>query len=565
MKRTVEDQAILNGWPVVTGTDIVALNDLFPHYLFFRPGRGAVEFYASCCGHEESLSHLRRTEWPWETALLDACKHDQPNTCPWCGRAVTMKDLRRAGKRKKLDSMELALLLHARDNVLYADALCLRKVYETDAGLTAKPEYWLSSGYRFSFGDVMEIDYQDFGSGTVTHERGRLGRRKLVQEPFKKGFISWYSHEPYAIVNQGALNACPSLRYCQFFGNWQYRPGGSRGYAKRFHDFISYLTVYCMYPRQIELLVKAGLFEPVKALVYDRKRFADAICWEEPDIRKAMDLDKRELGQLIALQPPMDALTCRAKAKRWHGLSWDVSEALEFYNLFGSQGSAMEVLKFCRDYGLDPERLLRYLDGQKVVDADLPWLDMPTVFELYRDYLDTAYCLGFCLEHSKVLWPDNLQRAHDRLTERCVSLQQQGAAGRDGLKQFAADTKERKLKYEFELDGLRVVFPLTARAIESEGKKLSHCVGGYAARHMKGILTILFLRKTAAPSVPYVTIEMRGNSIAQIHGYRNDIGVESPRVRHKEFLRIWLEWLKKGSPRDKEGNPKIPGKKKGAA
>lgn len=564
MKRTVEDQAILDTWPVVTEADIVSLNDLFPHYLFFRPREDATEFYASCCGHKESLPRLRRTEWPWENSLLEACRHDQTHTCPWCGRIVTMKDLRKSGKRKKLSSYELALLLHAKDGVLYANALCLCKDYDTEEFLTEKPQYWLSSGYRFSPGDVMEIDYQGFDSGVVTHERGRLGREKLVMEPFKKGSISGYFHEPYAIVNQEELNVCPTLRYCQFFGVWQYRPGGPRGYAKRFHDFVSYLTAYCMYPRQIELLVKAGLFEPVAALVYDRKKFADAIRWEEPDIRKAMDLNKRELAQLIALQPPMDALACRTKAKRWFGLTWDVSDALDFYTLFVPQVEGMEVLRFCREYRLDPERLMRYLDSQQVVDADLPWLDMPTAFEQYRDYLEAAYYLGFCLEHSKVLWPDDLQRAHDVFTERWVNAQQKSAEQADS-KRVAVDAKGRKLKYEFELDGLRIIFPLTARAIEFEGKKLDHCVGGYAERHMKGVLTILFLRRVATPSVPYVTIEMKGDKIVQIHGFKNDIGGKDPRKQHKEFLSIWLDWLKKGSKRDENGNPKLPRKKKGAA
>lgn len=563
MKRTEEDQAILDAWPVVTEADIVALNDLFPHYLFFRPGKDATEFHASCCGHKESLPHLRRTEWPWEHGLMEACRHDQTYTCPWCGRTVTMKDLRKSGKRKNLHSFNLALLLHARGGVLYADALSLRKDYGTEESLTEKPEYWLSSGYRFSLGDVMEIDYQGFPSGCVTHERERLGRKKLVMEPFKNGSISWYSHEPYAIVNQEALDACQALRYCQFFGTWQYRPGGPRGYAKRFYDFVSYLTAYCMYPRQIELLVKAGLFEPVAALVHDRKKFADAIHWEEPDIRKAMDLNKGELAQLIALQPPMDVLACRTKAKRWFGLAWDVSDTLDFCKLFAPQVEGMEVLRFCRDYRLEPEQLMRYLDSQRVIDADLPWLDMPTAFEQYRDYLEAAYYLGCCLEHSKVLWPDNLQRAHDIFTERRASAQQETAEQADS-KRVAVDAKSRKLKYEFEMDGLRIVFPLTARAIKLGGKKLSHCVGGYAERHMKGGLTILFLRRTAAPSVPYVTIEMRGDKIAQIHGFRNDIGGKDPRRQHKEFLDVWLDWLKKGSKRDKDGRPKLP-KKKGAA
>ena len=197
-----------------------------------------------------------------------------------------------------------------------------------------------------------------------------------------------------------------------------------------------------------------------------------------------------------------------------------------------------------------------------VVDADLPWLDMADVFELYRDYLEAAYHLGRCLEHSKVLWPDDLRRAHDLMTEQWAASQLEAAEQRG---RAPASAKDRRLKYEFELDGLRIVFPLTAAAIRREGNALKHCVGGYADRHMRGVLTILFLRRAAAPGVPYVTIEMRGNKIEQIHGYDNDRRGESPGKTHREFINAWLGWLKKGSRRDKDGRPILPGKRKGAA
>ena len=120
-------------------------------------------------------------------------------------------------------------------------------------------------------------------------------------------------------------------------------------------------------------------------------------------------------------------------------------------------------------------------------------------------------------------------------------------------------------KYSFELDGLRIVFPLTAASIRREGKVLDHCVGGYAERHIKGVLTILFLRKASAPNTPYVTIETDGNQIRQIHGYDNErSGGESPRKVHKEFLDSWLAWLKAGSRRDQDRKPILPKRKEEA-
>ena len=113
------------------------------------------------------------------------------------------------------------------------------------------------------------------------------------------------------------------------------------------------------------------------------------------------------------------------------------------------------------------------------------------------------------------------------------------------------------------LGDLCIKFPMSAAAIRLEGQRLNHCVGGYAKRHLEGVLTILFLRKMDMPNTPYVTIEMQGNQLRQIHGLCNDIGRVSPRIKHKGFLDTWMRWLREGSPRNEDGSPQLPKKKCG--
>ncbi len=562
MKRTEQEQAILNSWPVVTADDIELMNDEFPHYIFFRRrGDGSVEYHTSCCGRTEVIEPVRRTELPWENALLDASYHNQLYVCPWCSRGVTMKDLNKAGKRKGLAEYRLVVLLHGDDHALYADALALHKAYKTVDDLTARPTYRMCSGYRFAPREVMQIDHQLWDDGTITWELGQLDREKKVQEPFKRGSLSFYTHDSYAVIGRDVLEDHPFFRYCQYFHLWQYRPGGARGYAHKFHDLISYLTAYSIYPRQVEMLVKAELYQPVAELIGHRKKFAAAIDWEEPDIRKAMGLSKQELGQLIAIRPDFGALECRAYANQHLGTSWDVEDAATFWCMWGTDLRPMEVLRFCRRYQLPLGRLLRYLE--RVTGGDSYGSARAEAFVIYRDYLEAAYHLGRCMEHSAVLWPECLFTAHDEATDQWARIQLQEAekAGRGKRPRGA---KERARKYEFELDGLLIKMPMSAAAILLEGQKLNHCVGGYAKRHLEGVLTILFLRKADAPHTPYVTIEMQGNQLRQIHGQNNDMGQVSPRVRHKGFLATWLRWLQAGSPRNEDGTPKLPKKRKGA-
>ena len=559
MKYTERERELLNGWPTVTEEDLTRMNDLFPHYLFFRRdgdlmGLGGVRLYTSCCGHKEYRSYLIRTETPEHRALLDHLRHEELWTCPWCGRKVTVIDLAKARQRKSLRQTELTVLLHVRGDTIYADALALRKDYEDEKSLTARPTAWCSSGYRFAPGEVMQADYQITyreHEPVITYERERLGRPKRVREPFKDGPIYWYHYEPYSILNREVLEEHPFFRWCGFFDHWQYRPGGARGYAARFDDFISYLTAYTIYPRQVEMLAKAGLWEPLVDLIHFRKRNAAAMCWEELDPRKSFGLNKQELIWFLAVKPPIEVLALRNYLQKHWGKRWELPFCVDFRNLWGCQLSAMEVLRFLKRFRLDPERFLRYLDRIYEETED----HYATLFELYRDYLEAAWGLGYCMEHGKVLWPEDLNAAHDAATAELA--RKQAAALRRGV---AADARTRKAKYEFELDGLRIVFPMTAAAIKREGKALDHCVGGYAERHMKGVTTILFLRRVEAQATPYITLEMNGNTIRQIHGYHNDTlpGSKDPRAVHRAFLNTWLRWLREGSKRNEDGTPKMP-------
>lgn len=555
------ERNVMDTWPTVTEEDTVKLNDLFPHYIFFRRIKGdkitlpAMELHASCCGHRDIMLLDRRTEFPWELDLLLNCHHGQSYTCPWCGRHVTMKDLSKCGKRKNLREFREVLLLHLRDDVLYADALWLRKLYETEEELAGPLRSSICSGYRFAKGEVMQIDYQNWGNNPcISYEVGKLGQRKMVQEPFKVGYISYYRHESYQIINKDVLDSSKFFRYSQFFTYWQHIPGGGRGYRQMFSDFVSYFTAYCIYPRQVELLMKSGLWQPVYDLVYNRKKNATAMCWEEPDIRKSMNLDKQELALVMGGRVPLSALSVRNYVEKHWGKHWPLTLCADFIGFWEDE---MDVLRFLNRFHLDPDRFLRYVGT--VYDDQAGVLDVmyADIYQIYKDYIESAHAAGWCMEHSDVLWPKQLYTAH---TQATAALDR-----RDEVTGTASNGARRKQKYEFEMDGLKIVFPATASAIKREGKTLAHCVGGYAERHMKGILTILFLRKTNALGVPYVTIEMDGNRLVQIHGYDNDRGAISPRVTHKEFLDKWLTWLAAGSKRNEDGTPKLTKTKKKAA
>ena len=240
-------------------------------------------------------------------------------------------------------------------------------------------------------------------------------------------------------------------------------------------------------------------------------------------------------------------------------------------------------------WSLPPEKLMRYLDSNVGCAQYGGVQSMDSALRFWEDYLTAAEAMGYQLHRENVLLPRNLGTAHNEATgQHRARLEQERRTEQERREaQRLIDQRERDLlmaetyakrkvklekKYGFAMDGYVIRAPMDKDEILAEGRKLQHCVGGYADRHMSGAVTILFMRKAQKPNEPWLTIEMNGNSLVQIHGFRNEgmyttkgTFAPNPREVYREFLDTWLDWLAKGSKRDKEGNPKLPRKKKGAA
>ena len=49
-----------------------------------------------------------------------------------------------------------------------------------------------------------------------------------------------------------------------------------------------------------------------------------------------------------------------------------------------------------------------------------------------------------------------------------------------------------------------------------------------------------------------------GDRLVQIHGYKNEWdGAANPRTKMAWMLDPWLDWIERGSPRKKDGTPKL--------
>ena len=101
---------------------------------------------------------------------------------------------------------------------------------------------------------------------------------------------------------------------------------------------------------------------------------------------------------------------------------------------------------------------------------------------------------------------------------------------------------KRLLKRDLEWsDGeYSIIVPDSLSELTIEGATLHHCVGSYKDSVAKGNEGILFLRKAAAPKLPFFTIDVTEEPngkfmIRQCHGYRNC----NPSNELVEVLRKW--------------------------
>ena len=159
----------------------------------------------------------------------------------------------------------------------------------------------------------------------------------------------------------------------------------------------------------------------------------------------------------------------------------------------------------------------------------------------WLDYLNECQQLLYDLTVFAVSMPKHFHDAH----QRTMQIMQVEADKKAEKLMKESNQKRTSLPFIDEKMGLKIVVPQSIDEIIAEGRVLSHCVGGYAERHAKGKLHILFLRKLNAPNVPYYTMEVSTEGkIIQCRGYKNNIERNGGRPKPPEIQAFEDEYQK---------------------
>lgn len=571
--------------PKPTPQEVEEVNGLFRHFLFKRCGKG--ELWTTCCRRHTFIKP--DTDNACELRILDAPhtpeprsvydnspEHKRRETCPYCGAEVTVKELRYSGGRANLWSFRRAVILRQWRGALWATAWDCKKNYSRsdmvgNPVLTDLPEMTLLGVYRFTPGAAEQATRQWWCSGAPMNY---LRQTAVGKNNGRKGGM-WKIHAPYAYCAGlgGSYDVIGMAELGKGFMRWC----GLDKLHIPSDDFIELLTAACFYPRQIEWLVKLGLGEAVEDLVGRGVKNATLIRWEAEKPRDFLRCTRQEALDAAgdkSIHRPLDVLKLYVQQKDKPAKM--TLESAAFFTEACHGEPQRQMLNLLVQHGVHAEKMMRYLQqagavateekGRPVSDSEIT--------RLYMDYLDAARNCGMDVENPVIFMPRDLIEKHDRVTAAWSAIQRQRRkAAETEAERKAAEAYRKRLhalceKYLFWTDDFLIRAPINADEIVDEGKALKHCVGGYADRHLSGATTILFLRRRDRPHTPLATIEVAGNNILQVHGYRNELegcadnpDRESARQLYAAVLDPWLKWLKGGSKRDKDGRPKLSKKK----
>ncbi len=560
-EKRAEALEALSGWGL-SEEEERRIRALFPQYLFFRneylddgwnvssdPVRLCT---CTVCG--ESFEAVRGN---YSRGKL----HHERCNCPQCGAEV---EGIAAGKYKydmrSLERWVKVAIARAGDRgELLIVAGNARRTFNHDC-LTGDLDFYPTKKYYYGPEGFCEWKLEQYWEDChmVGHD---WIPTKTVGDPFQPpNWMGYADYDgSYSVIGIGDALPYTVLKYCQVIEFYERQAYVDLDHDRPARGVLKYLAWYMVHP-QLEMAVKFGLRDAVEQLISEGRKNAELLNWRAKTPAQFLRLSKQDAKRFLNQEMSFDDL----KAIKL-GKDMSISVYLEICENIGGRDNMKELMKCAAVTGVSGRDAARYV--AKLQPECARYAVPPRqIIRTWLDYLHMAQKLGYDLSVPTVAMPKDLQERHDAASQMMYLKSHE-----DELKKYKTRRRNLEKKYRFQMGGYCIVIPTSGDEIVREGKTLQHCVGGYAARHMAGTTTILFLRKTRTPGRSFLTLEMDRKEgkdvIRQIHGYKNERyggptkppAVLSPEERFAWFLGPWLEWVNAGSERDRDGNPILPG------
>lgn len=322
-----------------------------------------------------------------------------------------------------------------------------------------------------------------------------------------------------------------SMQYCDLGG---YAVKAERDGRDR--NTIRFLMDWGRYPA-VEKFWKAGytglIYEKVRGL---NKQEQHAILWNRETMQKAIRFPFRLLKNMDPEKWSMQDMIRTATAWEWHlegklrenevmelvGIPCDLDD---IENALG-HASVRKIAGYIKQI-VTEEQKKREAEDKRCYNH-YPFQTPHT----YRDYLRECVELQLDLDDSTVLFPHDLEAAHQR-----TMAQVKYRHTKEQQKCFQ-EKMEKQTKLEWKNDAFMIRLPKEAEELTAEGATLHHCVGGYVPQVVNGSTVILFIRRIEEPDKPFYTLEWRNGRVQQCRTLHNKDYQKDSEV--KAFVDAWV-------------------------
>lgn len=406
---------------------------------------------------------------------------------------------------------------------------------------------WFRKHGRITFAqlDEYQIDYTDWEPKVSFWPSAQYRFCKESQEYYKHIPEGWWQPErweerknvrlPYAVTGLWNYRAVPKY---QKTVTHPFSALSERGTDLKYADLtlqrlrlrnpdnpytlIRYIYNFLKYP-SIEILEKAGFGGIVGERASGEK--SRAINWRAKELRKILGLKPAEIKDFRARGATLYELE---KYKDLKKMGYKVSfEQIGMIPDYRREEIIQEIERHVK-----LEKALNYLIGQRDDCRN------------YLDYLEDCAQLGRDMKNKKILFPKNLQTAHEEM-----SLEVKVQTDAKKKESFRKCMKELYGRPEYREEKLLIRAAESPEELAKESAALHHCVRTYVDKVARGDCAILFIRKAPEPDKPYFTLELlpKGD-IVQCRGSHNCAYPQDV----KEFLERWQKWIKQQKKKEAE-------------
>lgn len=461
---------------------------VMPAYFFYDYKRNQKSVTGTCSSCGSSIT-------------LAGVKYNGRAVCPHCGRELTMKSRGRCKRIYDRDTCQV--VQRVSENEVVIRIIKVWYSYDND-----EPETDIYENARIfvrldESGNVCQDNYY-YRDGAYELTPWKQGERPVFYTCSNNFGASVYGHVYPGNLPQ-ALTRTP----------WQYCP--VELFYEHFREpmqLAPFLSAHMQHPR-LEHLVKTGFFDLAAGLAYG---YCNSNTLDETQKRthRILQVAPEDIPFLREMQ-----------------VSPSMLQDFQVYSQLKPKGR-QKLLQWTKTHDvkhnvdkilphLTVHKFLRYMDSQysflqfrKTQYGGMRYDDMQALVTEYRDYLNMCAQEHYDLKNSFVLFPKDLQKAHDAVAGR-IKHRVDAKARR----KFISMYKRIGDSLAFESQGMTILCPAAPRDIISEGQALHHCVGGYVKYVADGQCLILFLRRCEDIAKPFYTIELRDREVVQLRGANN--------------------------------------------